>query len=473
VIYRAYPARRRVILGAALAFAALTAWGIRHVVNLVSIAEGKVTKFGVIYAFAFFMLVWQTALAYLEKPVKITPRKQRWMDALNVVVNVPVYNEDPETLRACLRSLVDQSRPPQMVHVVDDGSKNADSYTAVREWFERYGPAHGVEVVWTWQPNAGKRHAQGNTVQATPQADVYVTVDSDAILDFEAIKEGMKPFADRKVYSVAGMVLTANARSNFLTRFTDLWFVVGQYVDRSSLSTMGSVLVNSGSLALYRAEVLRDNLDSYLNETFFGRGVEFSDDSMLTIYALTKGKAVQQPSAFSFTLMPDNLDHHLRQYIRWMRGAFIRSWWRFKYLPLKSYAFWAHLMGWVQMVLSTAIFMALFGVAAIRDPHILPWLIVIPVAVAYGQGLRYFSYRRSDMTFRQQAAIYALTPVAALWAFFVLRAVRWYAMATCLKTGWGTRQEVEVGLGVRTDLEAITVTLPRINDTDTSPVPAG
>jgi hypothetical protein len=36
--------------------------------------------------------------------------------------------------------------------------------------------------------------------------------------------------------------------------------------------------------------------------------------------------------------------------------------------------------------------------------------------------------------------------VATLWAFFVLRAVRWYGMATCRRTGWGTRRTVEVAL---------------------------
>jgi hyaluronan synthase len=31
-----------------------------------------------------------------------------------------------------------------------------------------------------------------------------------------------------------------------------------------------------------------------------------------------------------------------------------------------------------------------------------------------------------------------------VWAFTVLRALRVYGMATCWKTGWGTRETVEV-----------------------------
>jgi hyaluronan synthase len=445
VTYRAHIARRRSVIAAAVIFAALTVWAVRHAVNLTQIVHGHGTRFGLVYSSAFVILAWHTLLAYLERPYRVTPRKQRHLDRLNVVVSVPVYNEDPDALRACLRSLVEQSRRPDRVHVVDDGSKI--DYADVRNWFAGLGVDHGVQVTWVRQANAGKRHAQGHTVVDTPEADIYLTVDSDAILDREAVHEGLKPFTDPRVQSVAGVVLTTNFRTNLLTRLTDLWFVVGQYTDRSALSTMGSVLVNSGSLAFYRASLLRDNLDGYLNERFFGRRVEFSDDSMLTIYALACGKAVQQPSAFSFTLMPDNVDHHLRQYVRWMRGAFIRSWWRFRYLPIRSYAFWGHLLGWVQMALSTLIFVTLFVVQPIHDPTVVPWLLVIPVLVGYGQSLRYFGYRRDDQSFRQQVLTYLLAPVATLWSFFVLRFVRWYAHGNVLRnTAWGTRQRVEVGL---------------------------
>jgi hyaluronan synthase len=218
------------------------------------------------------------------------------------------------------------------------------------------------------------------------------------------------------------------------------------------MSSMGSVLVNSGPLALYRADLIHDNLDGYLNETFAGRPVEFSDDSMLTIYALARGRAVQQPTAFAFTLMPEKLSHHLRQYVRWMRGATIRSVWRFRYLPLGSYAYWGHLLGWVQMLLGTLIFLMLFVVQPVIDWRYSPLLLLIPVCVGYAQSLRYLSFTRSDETFRSQLITFLLTPIATLWAFFVLRAVRWYGMATCLRTGWGTRQNVEVSLELKETL---------------------
>ncbi|KWW98665.1 putative glycosyl transferase [Carbonactinospora thermoautotrophica] len=449
--YTATIVRRRVLLGVAIVICACVFWSFRHVASMIATAQGQGAQFAVVYTLAFVMLVWQMVLCLLERPRKVTPRQQRMLDDLQVWVNIPVYNEDPRLLEAALLSLLNQTRKPQVIHVVDDCSNGTMpdgtkvDYTELSRRMVQAGRLHGVEVIWDRQPyNMGKRQAQGVTARRLPKGSIFVTVDSDSMLDPRAIEEILKPFADPEVMSVAGVVLASNNRKNLLARLTDLWFVTGQLVDRSSMSTMGAVLVNSGPLAAYRAEVLTENLDGYLNESFFGRHVEFSDDSMLTLYALQRGKAVQQPSAFAFTAMPETLGHHVRQYLRWMRGAFIRTWWRFKYLPLNSYAYWGHLIAWVQMVLSTVIFVTLFVVQPVLDRRIIPTLLLIPLLIAYGQGLRYLSIRRSDESLGSQLYTYALTPLAALWAFFVLRLIRWYAMLTCLKTGWGTRKKVEV-----------------------------
>ena len=149
--------------------------------------------------------------------------------------------------------------------------------------------------------------------------------------------------------------------------------------------------------------------DGYLNETFFGRPVEFFDDSILTMYALERGKAVQQPTAFAFTAMPENMSHHVRQYVRWMRRAMIRSFWRFKYLRVSGYAFWAHIVGWVQWVIATSLFLVLFVVQPVLSLQYDWALYLIPLLIAYGQGLRYFTVRRSDQSRWSQFLTYMLT----------------------------------------------------------------
>lgn len=421
-------------------------WAVHHIYETVRATQGGGTQFGAVFALGFAFIAGQTVLYYLERPVGALGWHERHvLDQMYVVVPVPVYNEDPELLRRCLWSLLQQSRLPDLVFVVDDGSDLSKvDYLAVQTEFERAARPLGVATRWARTPNRGKRHAQGVVFANTARADVYVTIDSDALLDGEAIREVLRPFRAVDVQSVAGIVLASNVDKNWLTRLTDLWFVTAQLVTRSGLSALGSVLVNSGPLAAYRADVCRDNLDGYLNETFMGRGVSFSDDSMLTLYAKMRGRTVQQPSAVVLSAMPETVSHHARQYVRWMRGSFIRSCWRARYLPLTSVAFWIHALTWVQMLISSALVIMLFIVAPLSGVGIAPWMLVVTAAIGLLQCLRYMTYRRSDVSLRSQLLTLAMFPLAALWAFFVLRGIRWYGIATCWKTGWGTRQSVEV-----------------------------
>jgi hyaluronan synthase len=351
---------------------------------------------------------------------------------------IPVYNEDPRLLLKRVLSLVRQTRKPSFIHVTDDGSTTSD-YRALRHWFTKICRKNGIDYMWVRTENQGKRHAQYEGFRRW-QPDVWVTCDSDSQLAPNALEELLKPFKSQKVQSVAGLVCATNNRHNLLARITDLWFVTNQLVDRSALSTLGSVMVNSGPIAAYRTEVIMGGLDLYLNETFMGKPVTFSDDSFLTLLALLKGRTVQQSSAVAFSHMPVKVSHHLRQYLRWMRGSTIRSMWRFKYLPVTSVAYWAHAMRWTQVALSTY---ALVWVSA--HASVTPWFFAVPVAVGAGQTLRYLTIRRSDQSLASQVGIWALTPLAVGWAWLVLRPMRWYGIATCGKTKrWGTREKVEV-----------------------------
>lgn len=439
--------RLRSLGASGLLLALVVVWGLRHIEAASFVAQGHQRSYEAVYFFAFLVLAWQLGTAHVGlKPWRTTNRQRTQLNQLHVVANVPVYNEDPDALRACLEALFEQTRRPQVISVVNDGSTKAN-YVEVRKWAARMAKLMGVELQWFEQDNAGKRHAQARTFRANPDADVFLTLDSDTMLDKHAIDEGLKPFKYADVMSVAGIMLAANVERNFITRGTDLILVMWQSLVRAGLSATGSVLVNSGPIAFYRGQVIHDKIDAYVGETFFGRPVAFSDDAMLTTFALIHGRTVQQPSAFAFVLMPDNYSHHLRQYVRWMRGATVRSFWRFKYLPMDGYAFWANLLAWFQIVIEMGLFVALFVVQPFIDPSMLPYYLIVPALIGYAQGLRYLSITRTDVNIKSQLLTFAVSPLVCLYAFFALRAIRWYGMATCLNTGeWGTREDIEVRL---------------------------
>lgn len=488
--------KRAVLTVGALLFVLATIWIVHHAVATTDAATGAGgNRFTYVYAGMFLVLVWQLVLCHLERPARYKNTGQRQAMNEQVVLGiVPAYNEDPYALQATLKSMIDQSRRPDIIAVVDDGSPDsiqvqvpftpaqirrnttntrwgwlrklgfriptavtpdlvwtagpAKSYRAIRRGFERACREHGISPLWIRQDNAGKRHAQIAALDRCPHATIVWTVDSDTISDYHALEELLIPLADPRVMSVAGIVMAANVKESLLCRITDLWFVTGQLTDRSSLSAMGSVWVNSGPIAAYRAEVIRDNRDIYLNETFGKRRVNFSDDSLLTLFAMLRGRTVQQPSAFAFSLMPAKVSHHGRQFVRWMRGSFIRSFWRISFLSPKSYAFWAHIQRWLQTVISTivAATVVVAGIDTGVTWETAAWLAGVPLLVGYAQTLRYMVVRRSDQAAAYQWGTWLLTPLAVVWSMVALRGMRWYGIATCWRTGWGTRKTVEVTL---------------------------
>ncbi len=467
------------VMVGALSMTALAGWAAHHAVRVSHFGSHTGSRLAVVWLMTFFFVAAQTVLFLWERPHRLTPRVKRQLDKMHVAVLIPAYNEDDEYLRLGLLSLLGQTRKPDSVYVVDDGSTST-TYDNVRRWWEGAARSAAIHTVWQRVPNGGKRHAQAHGVRISPQADVYVTVDSDSCLDKNALDQLLLPLANPKVMSSAGVIMATNNRGpkrptggkallvwpmyKLMCRVTDLWLVTSQLVDRSSLSAVGSVMVNSGPLAAYRASIIRDNLDGYLGESFSGRPVNLSDDSLLTLYALIRGKTVQQPTAFAFSAMPERYGHLHRMYLRWMRGSTIRSLWRLRYLPVTRLAYWIHLSRWFQVVLTTIVLTWLLLVNPLRHGlYPTPLFLVVPFLIGWAQGMRYLVVQRSDESTFSRLITWLMMPVAVVFSWTVLRWLRWYGAATCKNTGWGTRQN-----GAEVSLSATGVTLPaprRDNDT--------
>lgn len=420
-----------------LSLTAGTWWAWRHVLAVDRMLHGDGYQFTLVFLLIFLFLAWQLALAWTERPAAVGPRRQRGLDALEVTVNVPVFNEDPALLHRVLESLFTQTRPPGKVSVVDDGS--GVDYSELCAWWEAHHDRR-VELEWIRQDNGGKRTAQIATFDRD-SSDILVTIDSDTMLHERAIEEGLKPFADPRVMSVAGLVLALNKHKNLLVKVIDLVITTWQLTSRSALSVTGNVLVNSGPFALYRSSVIAEARDAYLAETFMGRQVHFSDDALLTMFALLRGRAVQQYSAVAFTTWPEGLSHHVRQQLRWCRGMFIRSFWRFRYLPVNGIAFWFEIASWIQFLLSTAAFLEVFVIESAVQHHLVLMALVITPLLTYGVTARTLMIRRDDETRLQQLGVYALSPLVIVWGWLIFRPLRVWGMLTCLKLGWGTRQD--------------------------------
>jgi hyaluronan synthase len=377
-------------------------------------------------------------LSWFDQPVVVSsPTARRQLDRLHVTVAVPVYNEDPGLLDRCLYALANQSRPPQLVCVVDDGS-HTDYSVLRRHWEGRW--RGGPEIRWMRQANQGKRRAHAVVFDAVPDTDIFVTVDSDTTLEYRAIEEGIKPFRSRGVMSVAGIEMGFNATANFLTRLQCSLQLFAQAVIGAAWSVAGDMYTNRGPFALYRASAVRKYMPVYRDEFFLGRRITLGDDSLLALCASAEGRSVQQLSAFGLTMWPESLSHHLRQRLRWARGRTVRNFWRVKYRPVLSYCWWFTIAGIYGFLFSLCLAALVAASWPVSEPDMARALVIL-VILSVPNSMRTLCFPRSDETVADRVLLFLIRPIAALWSSVVLaRVIRLCGTLTCLRQGWTTRQ---------------------------------
>lgn len=369
---------------------------------------------------------------------------------LRVCAVVPLHNEDPALAVAAVRSLVEQTRPPSRIHVVDDGSSDgAAAARAVVLYLREVDRTRG-RIAWEvtrCEDNRGKRHALATAFRSAGDTDVFLCVDSDTRLDPDAIEHGLRPFADPEVAGVAGLVMAMNWRRNVLTRLIDLRYVSAFLSERAAYSYFGSVLCCCGSLSFYRSEVVLANLDDFLGQRFLGQAATFGDDRRLTNYALRAGRVVLAERSRAETAVPERLSHYLRQQVRWNKSFIRESTWVLGTFPVGHPAFWLTLceaVAWLVvgglMFIGTASVPLLFGVRGLLA------LVLLTAAAAYARTATYLEGQRRDVGRLDRLAVFAIAPLyGALHVLFLLP-VRAWALLTLRRTAWGTRTSVEVRL---------------------------
>jgi hyaluronan synthase len=401
----------------------------------------------VINLFGFGWIIFSLLASFGHKDLLSTRRQQDQLDRMRVSVVVPVYNEDPEVFRAMLNSVVAQTRPVQRLHVVDDGSKSDACEQIFYEWV-RTAP-EDLEAEYTRIPNSKKRHAQGVAFHSDTEADVWVTLDSDTVLDPNAVLEGLRPFSRPKVMAVAGVLVTLNDDKNLLTRLTDLGFTMSFLNGRASWSLLRSVVVSCGGLAFYRGTVVRKYLDAYLTQTVWGRKVVSGDDRMMTCYALQEGHTVLQEGSMGYTLTPENLSHLTRQRVRWWRSFFWGGGWLIQNFSILKPAWWLVAWQFVSFVLFSFALPVVLIVGPVRTSHI-PWEFFAYTAVlSYISSIRFLALKRPDRTAGYRFCTWLMAPLSSLLHLYLCSVLQYVGLFTFMMTGWSTRQEVEVGMATQ------------------------
>jgi hyaluronan synthase len=314
-----------------------------------------------------------------------------------VSVIIPIYNQEAlieEVIDAIFRSTYKNLE----VVAVNDGSK--DGTKEVLDYLRTIHPQLNV----IHKKNGGKRTAVATGFYAS-KGRFLILIDSDSIIEENAIEEFMKTFnANPKVGGVVGNGKVWNANKNLLTKCQDAWYDYAFNIHKTTESFFGAVLCCSGCMAGYRKEAIAEYIPYWASSS-----TQFSDDRFLTSYAiatpwakkeftaiserlkesmskyddsedrgltshtLTEWETAYVPTAIVHTEVPETFRRFLKQQIRWKKG-YIRTnffvsafFWRKN--PLMSTIFYLEFMNSLTAPL-------IFFIVYLYMPFILnnPWL---------------------------------------------------------------------------------------------------
>lgn len=216
-----------------------------------------------------------------------------------ISVIIPVYNGE-KTIGECLNSLIDQTKKPDEIIVIDDGSKDKTKNTVktfenvILLEQEHKGPAVAR--------NLGARNAKG---------DILLFTDSDCVPDKNWLEEMMKPFENEVIVGVQGRYKTK--QKELIARFSQL-----EIEDRYERMKKRKHIDFIGSYSAgYRKNI-------FLKFGGFDQSfpIASGEDSALSFKLAEKNyKMIFNPNAIVYHKHPNTLEKYLKQ-------KFWRSYWR-------------------------------------------------------------------------------------------------------------------------------------------------
>ena len=277
-------------------------------------------------------IFWWTALLYggLNYIVMVWRiilwRRYRPMEGIqdselpNISVIIPAYNEGP-LVRQSILSAATNNYPAEKMEIIaiDDGSSD-DTWLHIRAAAAEVDSRINVRTIK--QPrNMGKREALYAGFKIG-RGEIFVTTDSDSILHPQALRNGVIPLVrDKSIANVAGCVEVLNPKQSFITRFLKCSFNLSFKFVRAYQSEFRGVFCTPGALSFFRAHVIRDVMDEWVNQTFLGQPCTIGEDRALTNIILREGwMTAYQGNSAVYSEMPHTYGGLCKMLLRWGRS---------------------------------------------------------------------------------------------------------------------------------------------------------
>src|SRR5690554_3908129 len=235
-----------------------------------------------------------------------------------LTIIVPAYNEGFFVFDT-LKSIAQSNYPKDKLQLIaiDDGSGD-DTW----DWMKKSKAELGDFLSIYQQPeNKGKRHALYRGFNLA-SGDVFVTIDSDSIIDKNTLRNLVSPFLiDKNCGAVAGNVKIHNSKKAIIPKMLNVSFAFTFGFIRAAQSQMKTVLCTPGALSAYRKEAVMNCLEDWMNQTFLGVKTDIGEDRAMTNMIMKQGYNILfQSNALVYTNIPETYQKLRRMFTRWERS---------------------------------------------------------------------------------------------------------------------------------------------------------
>ncbi len=387
--------------------------------------------FILVYAILTFgYLMYRYSFSVVHSTIELgryVKRKKRSNLSPQISIIIPCYNEESQDLEKCIVSACDNTYPNKEIIVIDDGSKNKESWETIERLQKKY---HFRAI--KFKENKGKRWGMYVGFKKAT-SDFVVTMDSDSVISSgHSLMELIAPFEDKSVGAVSGNIQVLNKDKTLMTKIQWARYWLAFHIEKASQSPYHGVTCCSGPFSAYGKEYLMKYLNRWINQEFLGQKCTYGDDRGLTTLMLDHGYKVKfSKYALCLTNVPETFRKFTIQQIRWKKSFIRENYYLLKFLhrlnpfmKVEFVWFWTiFLMGFVAKLLA-------FGMLITGNYGLMSFAIMI-VFVAM---LHYiYAFVRNPGRMGYYGILYGfLNEFWVMWLF-------WYSAFTLKETAWGTR----------------------------------
>lgn len=223
---------------------------------------------------------------------------------MKISILIPCHNEE-KSIAACIRSCLRQTRVPDEILVVNDGSTDKSA-----EILASFGDA--IKVITIPVATGNKSHAQEYGLRYVT-GDVFIATDGDTTLHKDFVKYVEEDFIRHpEVTAVAGYI--RSIKYNWLTACRAFEYSVGQNLHKLAQHHINFLFVIPGAAGAFRTKDFFDHI-TFEHDTL-------TEDLDFTYRLHKQGlKIFYDRRIIVFTQDPTTLHSYINQMRRWFGGG--------------------------------------------------------------------------------------------------------------------------------------------------------